>query len=198
MTTPDTPEPARPAADADAIRFRWLDRLEPAEAAKYLALYQRVLARDSTVGFPRPFDAATGEALARGLDRDLREGRCHVLVAEGRERFVFQATFVQSPSPNNRHTASIFRAMVDPGARGGGLMWQSLPFFLEKCAALGVELVSLDVRAGSPAEQAWKHMGFEVYGRLPGYSIVDGQSYDGVYMFMTVARGRELLHRAGA
>jgi predicted GNAT family N-acyltransferase len=198
MTTSLTPSPPRSAAGASVFTFRWLDRLEPAAASKYLALFQRVLAQDTTVGYPRPFDAATGASIARGLDRDLREEKCHLLVAEDHERFVFQATLVQSPSPNNRHTAGIYRAMVDPSVRGGGLMWQSMPFFIQQCTALGIELVSLDVRAGSPAEQIWKHMGFEVFGRLPGYAVVDGQRHDGVYMYMTVARGIELMRQAGS
>ncbi|HEU4409076.1 MAG TPA: GNAT family N-acetyltransferase [Polyangiaceae bacterium] len=196
MTTATPSAPAGPGADA--FRFRWLDRLEPPEARKYLALFRRVLERDSTVGFPRPFDDATGEKIARDLDRDLREGRSHLLVAEGGDRFVFQATLVQNGSPNNRHLAGVFRAMVDPEVRGGGLMWRTLPHFIERCEALGVERVYLDVRAGCPAERAWKHMGFEVFGVLPGYAIVDGQSYDGVYMHMTVARGREIVRRAAA
>lgn len=74
-------------------------------------------------------------------------------------------------------------------------MWQTLPAFLSKCRELGVELVLLDVREGSAAEQVWKHMGFKVYGVLPDYSRVDGKSFAGVYMYMTTAEGLEVARK---
>ena len=180
---------------APTYSFRWLNCLEPEHAERYLQLFLRVLQQDTTVGFPGPFDAATGQRVAQDLDRELRAGRAHLLVAEEGGRFLFQATLVQSGSPNNRHMASIFRAMVDPSERGQGLMWQTLPMFLSKCQSLGVELVTIDVRAGSPAEKIWKHMGCTPYGVLPGYSRVNGQSYDGIYMYMSVPQAIELVRQ---
>jgi len=176
-------------------RFQWLERLEQAHAERYLKLFNQVLERDNTVGFPGPFDAAMGQRVVQELDRELRAGRAHLLVAEEGERFLFQATLVQSGSPNNRHMAGIFRAMVDPSERGQGLMWQTLPVFISKCQSLGVDLVYIDVRAGCSAEKVWRHMGFKPFGVLPGYSRVNGQSYDGIYMYMSVPEAAEIARR---
>ncbi len=187
--------PGEGAPGAAPYQLRWLDRLEPEHARRYLELYLRVLERDSTVGFPGPFDEATGQQLVQSLDRELRAQRAHLLVADTGERFLFQATFIQSGAPNNRHMATIFRAMVEPSGRGQGLMWQTLPAFISKCRELGVDVVTLDVREGSPAEQVWKHMGFKPYGVLPDYSRVHGKSYSGVYMYMTVSEGLEIARK---
>jgi RimJ/RimL family protein N-acetyltransferase len=177
--------------------LRWLDRLEPEHAERYLRLYLRVLERDSTVGFAAPFEPAVGQRIAEDLDRELRAGRSHLLVADTGKDFLFQATFIQSGSPNNRHLAGIYRAMVDPEVRGLGMTWRAMRPIISKCQELGVERVTLDVRAGSPAEQAWKHMGFKVFGVLPGYSRVNGQLFDGIYMSMTVAEGLEIARQRG-
>ncbi|WP_224364188.1 GNAT family N-acetyltransferase [Hyalangium versicolor] len=176
-------------------QFRWLDRLVPEHAERYLGLYLRVLERDSTVGFPGPFEPAVGQKIVADLNRDLSEKRCHLLVADTGSSFLFQGTLIQSGSPNNRHMAGVFRAMVDPEVRGHGVMWRTLPAFISKCRELGVELVYLDVRAGSPAEQIWKHMGFKVFGVLPGYSRVDGQLFDGIYMYLSVAEAFEIARK---
>jgi len=173
-------------------QLRWLDRLEPEHAEHYLRLYLSVLRQDSTVGFARPFEPAVGQKLVEDLDRELRAGRSHLLVADTGTSFLFQMTFIQSGSPNNRHLAGIYRAMVDPEVRGNGMMWRAMLPIISKCKELGVEQVHLDVRAGSPAEQIWKHMGFKVFGVMPGYSRVNGQLFDGVYMYMSVAEGLEI------
>lgn len=180
-----------------SYQLQWLDRLEPEHAERYLGLYHRVLERDNTVGFPGPIDAETGQRLVRDLDRELRAGRAHLLVAGSEGHFLFQATLVQSGSPNNRHMAGIFRAMVDPAERGQGLMWRTWPVFISKCEELGISLVHIDVRAGSPAEKIWKHMGFKPFGVLPGYSRINGQSYDGIYMYITVPEALAIMSQRG-
>jgi RimJ/RimL family protein N-acetyltransferase len=177
------------------VRFRWLDRLEPVHAERYVKLLNQVLEKDTTVGFPGPLDAATGQKVAQDLDRDLRAGRCHLLIAEDDEKFVFQSTVIQSGSPNNRHMAGIFRSMVEPSERGQGMIWQAMPVYIAKFQELGVETVWLDVRAGCPAEKAWKHIGFKQFGVLPDYSRVNGQSYDGVYLYILVREAVEILRQ---
>ncbi|MBZ4420145.1 GNAT family N-acetyltransferase [Myxococcus sp. RHSTA-1-4] len=187
--------PEEGAPGAPPYQLRWLDRLEPEHAKRYLELYLRVLERDSTVGFAGPFDEATGQNIVRHLDAELRARRAHLLVAEAGERFLFQATCIQSGAPNNRHMATVYRAMVDPSERGQGLMWRTLPAFISKFRELGVDVVTLDVREGSPAEQVWRHMGFKPYGVLPDYARVHGKSYAGVYMYMTTPELVEIVRK---
>jgi hypothetical protein len=67
---------------------------------------------------------------------------------------------------------------------------------LEKCQEQNIECLCIDTKKGSSAEKKWRQIGFKIYGILPDYSRINGESFDGVYMFMDVNKMIEKLNSA--
>jgi L-amino acid N-acyltransferase YncA len=170
----------------EGLRFQWLDAVDEQGAVRLAGLLNRVLETDDTVGFPGPIPHEQALQVVAELDTAVRAGRSHVLVVENDERAVAQCVLVPSGAPNNRHVGWIFRTMVDPEMRQTGVVRLGMVHLAERCEALGIEVLCIDVRAGTPAEMIWRHLGFQLIGALPDYARVRGKSYEGLYMYQTV------------
>jgi acyl-CoA synthetase (AMP-forming)/AMP-acid ligase II/acyl carrier protein len=180
-------EPAiAPGSMAGRLAWSWPSRVDAELRPQLLALLDRVLAVDDTVGFPGPLTAAEADRVIDALDRDLGQQRCQVLVAQLDGRVVGQCTLVPNGSPNNRHLGSIFRAMIDPDLRTANLLPAACGHIVERCRALGVEILCIDTRVGSRAARLWQALGFQDYGRLPDYARVGATRYDGLYLYQRV------------
>lgn len=175
------------AAAVEGVRCLWLDAVDERRAVHLARLLNRVLETDDTVGFPGPIPHEQALQVVAELDAAVRGGRSHLLVVENDERAVAQCVLVPSGSPNNRHVGWIFRTMVDPEMRHTGVVRLGMVHLAEKCEALGIEVLCIDVRAGTQAEMIWRHLGFQLIGVLPDYARVRGKSHEGLYMYQTVA-----------
>lgn len=160
--------------------------MPPELGERWLRMLNRVVAVDTTVGFAQPLTPDQGRAVVAELDEQLRAGRVHLLLGEDDAGIVGQLQLVPNRSPNNRHVGWVYRAMLDPDMRGIGLVRVGLARLIERCRELGIEVLCMDVRKGTPGELIWRHLGFEVFGVLPDYSRVDGHSADGLYMHRRV------------
>jgi L-amino acid N-acyltransferase YncA len=178
-------QPANAAA-LEGLRFLWLDAVDAQQAVRLAQLLNRVLEIDDTVGFPGPIPHEQALRVVADLDAAVRAGRSHLLLVENDERAVAQCVLVPSGSPNNRHVGWIFRTMVDPEMRQAGVVRLGMAHLAERCEALGIDVLCIDVRAGTPAEMIWRHLGFQVIGTLPDYARVRGKSHEGLYMYQTV------------
>jgi acetyltransferase len=178
-------QPANAAA-LEGLRYLWLDAVDERQTVRLARLLNRVLETDDTVGFPGSIPHEQALQVVAELDAAVRGGRSHLLVIENDERIIAQCVLVPSGSPNNRHVGWIFRTMVDPEMRHTGVVRVGMGHLAEKCEALGIEVVCIDVRAGTPAEKIWRHLGFQLIGVLPDYARLRGESHEGLYMYQTV------------
>jgi L-amino acid N-acyltransferase YncA len=175
------------AHGASNISLRWLDRMNDQLAEGVLCLMNRVLQRETTIGFPGPLDPTSGSILISQLDADLQAGRRHVLIAEKDGIIVGQVILTPHHLPNCKHLVELSRGIIDPAYRGAGLTLNAFRQIVLKCEELNSEVIYLDVRAGTLVAELWKSFGFVPFGRLPDYARVNGQCYHGLYMSQTVA-----------
>ncbi len=171
---------------SDRLAWSWISRIDDELRPLLLALLDRVLARDDTVGYPGPISRAQGEQVMEELDRDLAHGRCHVLICRLGGRIVGRCTLTPSGSPNTKHTGWISRAMVDPDLRTANLLPLACSHIVERCRELNLEVLCLDTRVGSRVAKLWHALGFREFGRLPDYSRIGTARYEGAYMHQRV------------
>ncbi len=170
------------AADVNMI---WLNDIDTTRARQLLHVMNRVLADETTIGFPGPVDEEKGMTMMRQLGEDVVAGRRHVLVAEKSGTIVGQLILTPNPLPNCSHIVELSRGIIDPSMRGGGLALRAFQEITKKCDELGRELICLDVREGTLAAMWWRHFGFQPFGSLRDYARVNGKSYTGLYMTQT-------------
>ncbi|MCJ8271249.1 MAG: hypothetical protein MJK04_17850, partial [Psychrosphaera sp.] len=94
---------------------------------------------------------------------------------------------VQNGSPNNCHIADMSKGMISNDHRGAGVLFQAFASIVQKCKEHKIELLTLDVRDGTPAREIWQKCGFENYGMLDDYARIDGKIIAGHYMKQTVS-----------
>jgi predicted GNAT family N-acyltransferase len=172
--------------DATNISLRWLEQLDDRTAEGILALMNRVLKRETTIGFPGPLDPSAGDILISQLKADVAAGNRHLLVARQGETVVGQVILSPHHLPNCKHLVELSRGIIDSAYRGAGLALNAFSEIARKCEEIGAEVIYLDVRAGTLAAELWKSFGFVPFGRLPDYARVNGRHYQGLYMSQTV------------
>jgi len=175
------PGPDRPAT-ASGLVWSWPSRIDDELRPLLVGLLERVLAHDDTVGYPGPISRAEAEQVVDELDRDLAYQRCHLLICRLDGRVVGRCTLSPSGSPNTAHTGWISRAMVDPDLRTANLLPLACGHIVERCRALGLDVLCLDTRVGSRAAKLWQALGFREFGRLPDYSRIGAARYEGSYL----------------
>jgi hypothetical protein len=178
-------EPARSAV-AD-IKLEWLRKIGTRQARQIVSLMNRALEEETTIGFPGPMDSETGRRIMHKLNREVRAGSRHVLIAEKDGVIVGQLVLTPNATPNHHHMVELTRGTIDPSFRGGGLALLAFREVVGKCEELGRELICLDVRAGSRAAVWWQHFGFKSYGLLPDYSRVGNKRFQGTYLYQHAA-----------
>jgi L-amino acid N-acyltransferase YncA len=183
------------AHNVAGIKLRWLTEVDGGAASGISRLMNRVLERETTIGFPGPLDMAAGCTLMSHLNEDVKAGRRHVLTAEKDGAIVGQVILTPHHLPNCRHLIELSRGIIDPSYRGAGLALSAFEAIAAKCEELGGEVIYLDVRAGTTAAELWKSFGFVPFGKMPDYARVEGWRYYGLYMSQTVSALRHQLDR---
>lgn len=179
---------------AETVELRWLSAIDEQTGSGILAVMNRVLQNETTIGFPGPLDENTGRSLMRQLHEDVQTGRRHVLVAEKGNKVVGQLILTPNQLPNCRHTVEISRGIIDPAFRGAGLSLRAFREVANKCEELNRELIWLDVRDGTLAAMWWRHFGFKPFGVLEDYARVGDKTYTGVYMAQSLANLKQRLN----
>ncbi|OHV13809.1 GNAT family N-acetyltransferase [Kushneria phosphatilytica] len=104
------------------------------------------------------------DALAPGMDTPLWVA-CNGEQVDG----VVQLSACQKPG--GRHRGEVLKLMVHSRARGQGVARHLMTTLEAHAGALELSLLSLDTRAGSPAETLYQRLGWEKMGDIPGYSL---------------------------
>ena len=178
-------EPGKRAAKD--LHWRWLNQIDANSKIRILRLMNRILERETTIGFPSPLTHEAGLELLAKLDEDLRAGDRYVLVGEQGDEILAHAILTPHALPNCKHLAEVSRAMVDPSVRGAGVVRLGFQQIVNQCEDLEIEKIYLDARADSRVAEQWKAFGFEVFGILSDYARVGDKQYRGVYMHQAIA-----------
>lgn len=180
---------------APNVKLRWLDEISNQTGDGILRVMNQVLKYESTIGFPGPLDAVSGQSIIANLNEDVKARRSHVLVAEQGDTVVGQVILTPHRLPNCKHLVELSRGIIDPSFRGAGLALSAFREIAKKCDEIGGEVIYLDVRAGTVAAELWKSFGFLPFGKLADYARVNGRGYQGLYMSQKVSSLKETLER---
>jgi GNAT superfamily N-acetyltransferase len=141
----------------------------------------------------RPGDAAmlqsncfvrnTVEETAAQVDGNLQgyaEGEVIPLVVEVDGVVVGNAMLKRKNHPLCRHRADLVGMVVCGEYRRRGIARRLIEALRDHAAQIGVTIFETSARGGTPAEEVYRRVGFQEYGRLPG-GIVEPWGECGVY-----------------
>ena len=113
-----------------------------------------------------------------------------LLVAEVDGTVVGTGTLTRRTHPLHAHRGELSSLVVHPHYQGRGIARRIVEAIREHAASLGVELLEVSCRGGTPAEPIYPRLGFVEYGRLP-CGIVEPygerHAYDEVFLYMPVS-----------
>ena len=138
------------------------------------------------IGFGRTIRDSEADAYLHDLRENLGAGKYRLLQVRRYGALIGLCTLRRNLNPNNRHIADLAKGMIAKQQRGGVVLPTAFHEICNQCEQDGVELLTLDVRAGTHAHRTWEHFGFRTYGTLEDYARVDGRSLAGHYMMQSV------------
>lgn len=148
------------------MQIREVSQIDTALLSQLAALLVAVVADGASVGFLPPMEMAEAERFWLSIPGP--HVRLWVLEEEGRVAGTVQLQL--SPKPNAAHRAEVAKLLVHPNARRRGY-GRRLMLHLEAAARrLGRTLLVLDTREGDPSNDLYLSLGYQVYGRVPGYA----------------------------
>lgn len=147
------------------------------------ALLADCVAAGAAVSFLPPLgrDAA---AVWRGAATAVAEGRQMLLAGWNDGVLAGSVSLDLDMPPDQTHRATVQTLLVDPALRRRGLGRALLARAEEEAAAAGRTLLTLEARAGDPAEAFFRAAGWTEAGRIPGYTrTADGVPGDAVVFY---------------
>ena len=148
----------------------------------------KVLETETTIGFGGPLSTEEGMRWMASTARAVASGDKHVLLFRDIDnKVVGHVLLTPNALPNCRHIGEISRTFVDADYRGVSVIRMGLRSVLDRADLLGIETIQLDVRAGTRIAKLWQALGYEVIGTMRDYARVDGESFDGLFMYQKVS-----------
>lgn len=153
-----------------------IEQLEAAAFTRHLDDFQRLLAacveQGASIGFILPLADSVNrrfwtEAVAPGLARGTRV----LFAALQDDRVVGSVQLVLDTPANQPHRADVVKLLVHPDCRRQGLARRLMQAVEAAARAEGRELLTLDTRSDDHAEPLYLSLGYQVVGRIPGYSL---------------------------
>jgi hypothetical protein len=176
-----------PAAGVTHIDYGWPEQIDAALQGQIIELMRHTTAGAPIIGFGTTISEAEAEAYLAELRDSLAGGKYRLLtiMASG-GLLIGLCTLRRNLNPNNCHITDLAKGMIREEFRGGAVLPAAFHEIALKCEQDGVALLTLDVRADTPAHQAWKRFGFETYGVLDDYAREQGHVLAGHFMKQTV------------
>lgn len=169
----------------------WPTQVDESMQTELADLMNRVLLRETTLGFPGPLPRSEALALMKQTAEAVASGAKHLLIFRTPEnKIIGHVLFTQNRLPNCRHIGEVSRVFIDPAHRGVHIITLGLGEVIEKAEALDIDTIQLDVRAHTPIHRLWQSLGFAAIGIMKDYARVNGQSFDGCFMYQRVAELR--------
>lgn len=156
----------------------------------------KVLETETTIGFGGPLSIEEGMRWMASTARAVASGEKHVLLFRDIDNKVIgHVLLTPNALPNCRHIGEISRTFVDSDYRGVSVIRMGLRSVLDRADLLGIETIQLDVRAGTRIAKLWQALGYEIIGTMRDYARVDGESFDGLFMYQKVSVLRSRLEK---
>lgn len=115
-----------------------------------------------------------------------RHPKAAVLIARDPATRTILGTAQLQPAwaPNQPHRAEVCKVLVSSAAKRRGIASRLMLELEHVARASGFSLLTLDARAGGPAERLYRAMGWEFVGTIPDYAIdADGQGRHATVIF---------------
>lgn len=170
------------------IRCEWQEQFDSITQAEVLRLMNHVLEREDTIGFPGPVAWDEGMRLMGSTAQAVTAGEKHILLFRTDDQAIVGHVLLSRRTlPNCRHIGEIARTFVHPDYRGLSVVRSGLRAVLDRAEAIGIDVLQLDVRAGTRIARLWEALGFRVIGEMEDYARVIGQRFAGYFMYQHVA-----------
>lgn len=181
---------ARPLSGLSTpVYYDWPKTLDQNVQSEILTLMNKVLEKEDTIGFPGPLSEEEGESVIDSLASSVATGSKHLLLMREQNTDRIVGHLILSPSnlPNCRHVAEISRVFVHPEYRGVTSIRIGMREVLARCENIGIDTITLDVRANTRIHKLWQALGFDTIGIMQDYARVNGKSYAGCYMYQSIS-----------
>jgi hypothetical protein len=180
-------EPAVPLL----VTYAWPSSIDEALAEDIVHLMRQTTEAAPFIGFDTTIDDEQANRYIEELKANLASGKCHLLaISANNDGLIAKCVLRRNLNPNNRHIADLCKGMISEKYRGGLVLAAAFVEISRRCDMEGIDLLTLDVRAGTHAQRAWERFGFRTYGLLEDYARVAGQSIAGRFMAQSVANLR--------
>jgi hypothetical protein len=177
-----------PSERVTHLFFQWPQEISAALAEQIISLMRLTTASAPIIGFAEVIGDSEAQSYLGDLRGVLAAGKCRLLTIQtDTDQLVGLCTLRRNLNPNNRHITDLAKGMIHQAFRGGLVLPAAFYEIAMQCEADGVDMVTLDVRAHTPAHKVWERMGFETWGVLPDYARAQGQVHAGHYMRQSVA-----------
>jgi hypothetical protein len=170
------------------VDYGWRDDVDDPLATRIVELMRHTSASAPIIGFAEEITDEAAAAYIADLRANLAARKCRLLVIEtGEGLLIGLCTLRRNLNPNNGHIADLAKGMIREAYRGGLVLPAAFHEIALRCEQDAVDIVTLDVRAGTPAHKAWERFGFETWGVMPDYARAQGAVHAGHFMLQRVA-----------
>lgn len=177
-----------PELGIDSVRYAWASGVDAALAGQVIELMRETTLDAPIIGFGTAIADQEAQAYLTELRGNLQAGKCKLLtIYANTGDLIGLCTLRRNLNPNNRHITDLAKGMIAKRCRGGDVLAAAFHEICLECERDGVELLTLDVRAGTRAHAVWTSCGFTTYGILPDYARVNGDRIAGHFMMQEVA-----------
>lgn len=137
----------------------------------------------AAVSFLAPLAIETAEAWWRETISRSGKGAVFV-VARDAEGIAGSVQLHPAWAPNQPHRADVSKLLVHRRARGRGLGGRLMQAIEDAAREAGLQLLTLDAKRGTPAEQLYRRLGWTAAGSIPGYALdPDGRALHDTVIF---------------
>lgn len=179
----------RYARPARGLVVEALDAAAAASAERRLA---EILTACAAAGASVPFPHPPAPETARGVWREVSTGVAtggRVLLAAWVEGALAGTVQLDLATPQDQpHRAAVAALLVDPAFRRRGVGRALMRRAEQAARGVGRRLLTLDTRAGDPAERLCRDLGWREAGRIPGYALDGrGRPREGLFLWKALA-----------
>ncbi|KVT15065.1 acetyl-transferase [Burkholderia sp. MSMB1078WGS] len=183
---------ALPKANVTHVTYRWTNGVDDALGAQIVELMRRTSESAPIIGFAETITDAEASRYLEELRSNLAGEKVRLLtIFANTGQLIGLCTLRRNLNPNNRHITDLAKGMIHDACRGGGVLPAAFVEIALQCDRDNVELLTLDVRDGTPAHRVWEHYGFQTWGTLPDYARANGKIHAGHFMMQRVADLKE-------
>ena len=171
--------------------YTWPESIEDDLACEIKEMLKSSVFDDSLLGFNKHSTDNDYDQFINNLKSNLATGSCLYLNIRSDDSLVGMSILIPNKSPNCRHIIDITKGYIINKFRGKRAVKGAFKAMIKKCTGSNFQLFTLDVRENSRSHLLWQSFGFEEYGRLEKYALIDGEFHSGVFMQQTIQSLRE-------